>query len=62
VRLTENPKIPLFPFGLAYAELNKGNIEKGKKILQTLSKKENELESYHRNELNRLKQKIEALT
>ena len=52
---------PVISFGLAYAELNKGNIEKGKKVLQVLSERKNELEPYHITELNKLKQKIEAL-
>ena len=57
----QKSKDPVISFGLAYAELNKGNIKEGKKILQSLSKKENELEPHHLDELNRLKQEIEAL-
>ena len=54
-------KDPVISFGLVYAELNKGNIKEGKKVLQILSERENELEPYHITELNKLKQKIEAV-
>lgn len=52
---------PVISFGLVYAELNKGNIEEVKKVLQILSKRKNELEPYHITELNKLKKKVEAL-
>jgi len=57
----QKSKNPVISFGLAHAELNKGNVEEAKKVLQILSEKENELESYHIDELNKLKQKIETL-
>ena len=57
----EKSKHPDTALGLACAELNKGNIGEGKKVLQILSEKQNELEPYHLNELNRLKQEIEEL-
>jgi len=57
----QKSKTPVISFGLAHAELNKGNIKEAKKVLRKLSEKENELESYHIDELNKLKQKIEAL-
>jgi tetratricopeptide (TPR) repeat protein len=57
----QKSKNPVISFGLAHAELNKGNIEEAKKVLQILTEKENKLEPYHIDELNKLKQKIEAL-
>ena len=57
----EKSKHPDIALGLACAELNKGNIGEGQKVLQILSEKQNELEAYHLNELNRLKQEIDKL-
>jgi hypothetical protein len=54
-------KHPDIVLGLACAILNKGDIEEGRKVLETLSQNEKDLEPYHLNELNRLNQEIEAI-
>lgn len=55
----ENSSHPDIALGLACAEMNNGNTDEGKKILEILSKKQDELDPYHINELNRLKHEIE---